>query len=500
MHRRRFLLATSAALAAGAESSSVQARTSSPFLHGVASGDPLSDRVVLWTRVSVDRRAHPEVRWVVAHDEALSRVAAHGVVTTSPARDHTVKIDVTGLHPDTRYWYAFETGGHRSPIGRTRTLPIGTVERARFAVVSCANFPTGFYAVYAAIAQRDDIDAVIHLGDYIYEYADGSYGNARMLGRACDPPHECVSLSDYRRRHASYKLDPDLQDVHAKHPFIVVWDDHESANNAWSGGAANHQPREGAWSARRVAAVRAYREWMPIRDDGRDEIAIHRALRWGSLVDLLMLDTRLAGREKQPRSSRDDDRTLLGPAQEAWLDDTLARSQQDGVCWRLLGQQVRMGQLRAKTGSSPRLDVWDGYPRARDRFFASLERGGIRDVVVLTGDTHSSWALELHRDPFASTPTPALAVELITPAVSSPTLSAAPSPDRLLATHPHLRWVDFRHRGYIALDVSTKRLLATWHLVRDVSTPHADVPAARTFEVRRGESHLRATDPPDDIG
>lgn len=498
MHRRRFLLASSAALAAGAESSSVSARTTSPFLHGVASGDPLADRVVLWTRVSVERNARPQVRWVIAEDEKLARVVAHGVVATSASRDHTVKVDAIGLHPGTRYWYAFELDGHRSPIGRTRTLPVGKVERARFAVVSCANFPTGFYVVYAAIAQRDDIDAVIHLGDYIYEYADGSYGNHRTLGRMCDPPHECVTLSDYRRRHASYKLDPDLQDVHARHPFVVVWDDHESANNAWHGGAGNHQPREGEWSSRRTAAVRAYREWMPIRDTDRDALAIHRSLRWGNLVDLVMLDTRLTGREKQPRSARDGDRSLLGAAQEAWLDDTLARSQQDGIAWRVLGQQVRMGQLRAKNGTSPRLDVWDGYPQARDRFLSGLARGGIRDVVVLTGDTHSSWAVELHRDPFASPPTPALAVELIAPAVSSPVLAAAPSPDRLLASHPHLRWVDFRHRGYIALDVTATRMLATWHLARDVSTPHANVPAARTFEVRRGEARLRATDLPDD--
>lgn len=443
MRRRRFLLAASATLVA-ARDAEVRASEQGPargqhevFAHGIASGDPLADRVILWTRVGVDTRdGEVEVRWSVAEEPELRRVVSGGTVTTSAARDHTVKVDADGLAPGQTYYYAFECSGVRSPIGRTKTLPVGSTAAARLAVVSCANFPSGYYVVYAAIALRDDIDAVVHLGDYVYEYADGAYGSSRTLDRKFSPTHECVTLGDYRRRHASYKLDPDLQHVHRRHPFIAIWDDHEVANNAWRGGAGNHQSGEGRWPTRRAAAVQAYREWMPVRDEPGDPLPIRRSFRWGNLLELVMCDTRLLDRDRQLSGLEgldDHQRTLLGDEQEAWLTDVLASSQREGTCWRLLGQQVRMAQLRRRDGRPINFDSWDGYPQARDRLLAALEREAVRDVIVLTGDMHSSWASEIHRDPFGRAPSGALAVELIAPAVSSPLTANLPALGPLLA-------------------------------------------------------------------
>lgn len=248
---------------------------SSPFLHGVASGDPLADRVVLWTRVTGDADAPAEipVSWVIAEDPALKRIVGAGVTLTSQDVDFTVKIDAEGLKAEKTYYFRFRSLGHSSPIGRTKTLPKKdrALERLRLAFASCSNYPYGFFNAYGAIAQRPDLDAVLHLGDYLYEYANGEYGDGSAIGRVPNPDREIVSLADYRARHAQYKTDPDLQEAHRQHPFIVVWDDHETTNNSWRDGAENHQPEEGDFQARKAAAIQAYFEWMPLRGEQRDD-------------------------------------------------------------------------------------------------------------------------------------------------------------------------------------------------------------------------------------
>jgi alkaline phosphatase D len=270
--RRLFLSSSAAAAAAlpiiGRARLEAMQNTDPVFRHGVASGDPLPDRVILWTRVTAPGDVVP-VRWVVADDPKLARVVAGGEVQTGSERDYTVKVDVTGLRPATTYYYRFESGRGQSPIGRTRTLPARNVSRIRLGVVSCSNYPFGYFNAYAALARRADLDAILHLGDYIYEYQNGRFGDGGKIGRIPDPNAEILSLADYRARHAQYKADPDSQAIHRQHPFIVIWDDHELANNAWSGGAENHNPdkAEGDWFVRRNAAVRAYFEWMPIRED-----------------------------------------------------------------------------------------------------------------------------------------------------------------------------------------------------------------------------------------
>lgn len=276
------------------------------FDYGVASGDPLQNAVILWTHVTPldeDDRLEPiPVRWVVADDADLEDIVAEGEVSASAAADFTVKVDAKGLAPGQSYYYGFSVGNRNSPTGQTKTLPGSKTERVRLAVVSCSNYPAGYFNVYRAIAQRSDIDTVVHLGDYFYEYGADGFGSetGKALGRVSDPTHEIVSLDDYRTRHAQYRSDPDLQEMTARHPMIAVWDDHETANNSYKQGAQNHDESEGDWSERKAAAIRAYHEWLPIRaPDPKQLERTYRSFQYGDLATLIMLDTRLIGRDKQ---------------------------------------------------------------------------------------------------------------------------------------------------------------------------------------------------------
>lgn len=354
---------------------------SSVFLHGVASGDPLADRVVIWTRVTVpDASEDIRTTWTVARDEAMSDVVRTGKAFARATRDFTVKVDVDGLEAGSQYYYRFEVPGAASPVGRTRTLPKTGVEQLKFAVFSCSNFELGYFNAYGEAARRNDLDAVIHLGDYIYEYGPGLTGYttpATALGivpkprdAELEPREEIIALEQYRARHALYRTDPDLQKLHRKNPFINIWDDHEVANDAWTGGAENHDPEtEGRWQQRKKAGIRAFYEWLPIREpeDGeridpatRNPANLYRIFDFGGLARLVMLDTREAGRDQQldttrlvgaysgapaegpfPRDVNEDGSTreLLGAEQEQWLNDTLAATTQT---WQLIGNQVLM--------------------------------------------------------------------------------------------------------------------------------------------------------------
>ncbi|MGD9979696.1 MAG: alkaline phosphatase [Hyphomonadaceae bacterium] len=273
------------------------------FNHGVASGDPTLNKVIIWTRVSPEATGPVPVRWIVARNRELTDVVKTGVVETNDARDYTVKADVTGLRAGAPYFYGFRAGSAESPIGKTRTLPRGELDELKLAVVSCASYPHGFFNAYGALAERDDIDAVIHLGDYIYEYGLSGYGGdvATRLGRVPSPEVECTRLADYRARHAQCRSEPELQAAHAIAPWIVVWDDHETANNAFATGAENHNEGEGQWANRKQAALQAYYEWMPIRDPqpGAAFEAINRSFQFGNLASLVMLETRLLARTQQ---------------------------------------------------------------------------------------------------------------------------------------------------------------------------------------------------------
>jgi alkaline phosphatase D len=506
LSRREFLMGTAGAslvLPASLRAVTVPAAPgSTAFRHGVASGDPLPDRVMLWTRVSAAAES-VDVKWQIASDPTLTKVVSRGEVRTGAARDYTVKVDAGGLQPGHTYYYAFSAGPERSPTGRTRTLP-AAADRIRLAVVSCSNYPYGFFNVYGRVAARPELDAVLHLGDYTYEFENGRYGDGAALNRLPAPLGETITLADYRERYAIYRTDPDLQEAHRQHPFITVWDDHELANNAWRDGAQNHQPAsEGDWAARRSAAYRAYLEWMPVREQSGASPLLYRSFRFGSLADLIMLDTR-AIRDEQVAPDNiaglaDPKRTILGAAQEQWCFGELRRSQRRGASWRLLGQQVLFARMTPLGRQVRNADTWDGYQAARERVLDVIAGDRIDNVVVLTGDVHSSWAMDVPRSPWddyrAQTGERSLAVEFSTPAISSPPpFSDGQGRERAAALKvmlPHLKFMDGEHRGYVLLDVTADRVRTDYMFVPTVTSRSSDETRAAALVTERGTAHIQ---------
>lgn len=337
------------------------------FDHGVASGDPLQDRVILWTRLTPsDLSARLQVTWQIALDSQFKQIIKTDKVTTSASQDFTVKVDATGLTANQSYFYRFVFGDKISPVGQTKTLPTST-SKASFAVCSCSNYPAGYFYVYREMAKQN-VDVVIHLGDYIYEYGADGYAteDAAKLGRTlpADNNKEIIKLDDYRKRYALYRTDKDLQALHHRHPFIVIWDDHELANDTWREGAENHQANEGPFLDRKLAALQAYFEWMPIRPIDDQHIQIYRQFDFGNLVQLTMLDTRIIARDKQldyanymtPNGGlnaakfqadlTNPARTLMGYTQRDWL---LGKLQQSNATWNVLGQQILMAKMLIPT-------------------------------------------------------------------------------------------------------------------------------------------------------
>ncbi|TFV64065.1 UNVERIFIED_ORG: alkaline phosphatase [Bacillus sp. AZ43] len=504
------------------------------FHHGVASGDPLPDGVLLWTRVTPRPGDDPgtglgpvvPVAWEVATDPRFRDVVRRGTTQTGPDRDHTIKVEVSRLEPATDYWYRFRCGQGISAVGRTRTAPApdARVDRLRMAVVSCANLQAGWFTAYRHLAARDDIDVVVHLGDYFYEYGPGTYQARDVVIRPHDPPHEVLSLSDYRRRHAQYKLDPDLQALHAAAPWVVTWDDHESANDAWLHGAQGHTDgAEGAWPSRRAIAEQAYAEWMPVRYTAGGRL--YRRLTFGRLASLSMLDLR-SYRDRQPTAPDDPalgeaDRTITGVPQMNFLLGSLDDRQ---VQWKLIGNPVLISPLRFTRTLEPHvieelsslvgqpipadeqapysLDQWDGYPADRARVVGHLAERRIRDVVFLTGDIHSGWANEIPADP-ATYPTTgdSVAVELVCTSVTSDNIDdgmrTAPRTTSLVveravqATNPHVKYVDLDSHGYSVLEVTEDGLQMDWYVLADRTDPYSAAVWSTSRRVRAGSSRVR---------
>tara|TARA_R110002072_G_scaffold142853_1_gene288513 strand:+ start:89749 stop:91380 length:1632 start_codon:yes stop_codon:yes gene_type:complete len=536
LSRRRFLTISAATLGAlSVRGLPIHAAAAAHFTHGVASGDPLQDRVILWTRVlpGSGRAETVNVQWQVASDQRFDNVLATGNTKTGPDRDFTVKVDASGLEAGLSYFYRFIVEGVISPVGRTRTLPSAGVAQARLAVVSCSNYPQGYFNVYRELAARD-CDAVLHLGDYIYEYAEGGYANAEMLekGRNVQPEHEIVSLEDYRMRYGLYRSDADLQAVHQSHPFICVWDDHEITNNTFKTGAQNHNPErgEGEFGNRRHAAIQAFYEWLPIREQSSIEDGIiYRSFDIGDLATLIMLDTRLVARDEQLTHDMNIDilrsgladpaRTLLGTAQHTFLANELQRSATAGIPWQVIGQQVIMGRKeiplvdddefaeavragiassrygmlrsRGQMGLPLNLDAWDGYPADRERVL-DLFRQHANNAVVLAGDTHSSWAFDLHDDEGD-----AIAVEFGTPSVSSPGFETfLPLPEAELVgafmrNSPEMRYMRGLGRGWIELDITREQVAAQFMYVSTVMEQDYQVEETEPLISLAGEHVIR---------
>ncbi|ELA9843414.1 alkaline phosphatase D family protein [Vibrio parahaemolyticus] len=499
------------------------------FEHGVASGDPTQTQVIIWTRVTT-AASYVDVSWQVASEMEFSNVVQSGVFTTDTGRDFTVKVDVQNLNANSQYYYRFIVGEMMSEVGQTQTLPEDGVEKASMAVVSCANYPAGYFHVYREILNQHEqspFDVVLHLGDYIYEYGAGGYASedAAALGREPSKGAECITLDDYRKRYAQYRQDADLQALHAKLPMIAVWDDHELANDTWKNGAENHQDDEGSFIDRRAAAAAAWTEWLPVRENTFSNMLIYRQFSFGNLVNLMMLDTRLVGRDKPldyfslsaptmeaigglVAQSRSADRELLGTEQLAWL---MNEFNTHDAKWNVLGQQVLMSRMElpssvmtamfqlftsteekkteallavntAITGyladpsadpiSLPyNLDAWDGYYVEREKVY-QLAKASSGNFVCLAGDTHNAWASEL-KD-VSNNP---IGVEFATSSVSSPGLEEYLALDpvaiaQMEYTLPHLvselQWADIKQRGFMRVTFTADAAQSTWYLVSTI--------------------------------
>lgn len=561
LDRRNFLRmsATSGALLiSGAASSAwspvVAADPTDPFQHGVASGDPLPDGAIIWTRVTPTADSAPgsgtgptvAVRWEVAEDADFRRIVQRGAVPTGPDRDHTIKVEVRGLKPATTYSYRFWLDDRSSSVGRTRTAPHRldpVLGGLRFGVVSCANWEAGYFSAYRHLARLadhghvggQDLDAILHLGDYLYEYGQGYYnaGGAPVAGRLHDPEHEMVLLADYRRRHAQYKTDPDLQELHRKYPWIVTWDDHESANDSWRDGAENHDPHtEGAWAARKAAARQAYDEWMPVRFGPDGEL--YRSLRFGLLAEVAMLDLR-SYRDEQTGSVDgpvpapdptdaggvgDESRTITGPAQGEWLRQALVAT---GAQWKLIGNPVMVTPvvfpplpadisrpLADLTGLVPpdgvpyNVDQWDGYQHDRQRLLHHLADHGVQDTVFLTGDIHSSWACDVPLDAgtYPLQRGRSVATELVGTSVTSDNLDdITGSPPRtasitveqgIMTNNRHIKYLEFDSHGFSVLDVTPARVQMDWFFLADRTRPDSGAAYATSFVVPAGQQRVVA--------
>lgn len=518
------------------------------FQHGIASGDPDHDSVVLWTRVAPGR-ATGKIQWELATDPQFEEIVTNGAVTTDSGRDFTVKVLAGGLRPGAVYYYRFRAGDVLSPVGRTRTIPDGHLSRLGIALASCSNHAFGFFNAYDAIARDPDVEFVLHTGDYIYEYGVDGWGGdvSRKIGRMHEPAHEIISLADYRLRHAQYKRDAGSQAMHAAHPFIACWDDHESANNPWTGGAQNHQPEtEGSWKKRRDASIRAYFEWMPVREPapGRSRMEFWRSYVFGDLATLVTLETRHTARARQIdyadyaktiNSSADaaqlrdkiigaPGRKLLSPELEGYLSKALHHSVKIGQPWRLIGNPmpiarmivpdlVKMGMLpdpednpgaslaakalawKGKWSLPFYPDTWDGYPWARERLYDLSREAGASDLVFLTGDSHSFWANKL-----ADGQGRPAGLELGTAGVSSPGdfiasefgTELSQKLDHAFAEYvPEVIWTDNMHQGYVRLELEHGSASASYIAVDTVLSPDFRVENLKKFKIMRQSNQLQ---------
>lgn len=518
------------------------------FDYGVASGDPLSDSVILWTHAKFQELTDPvPLSWQVATDLEFSQIVASGQGQSSSETGYTFKVDAKGLSPNLTYFYRFKSGLHTSPIGKTKTLPIGSVSEVKLAVLSCSNYPAGFFNVYSEVA-KSDVDVAVHLGDYIYEYAATGYAsdNAASLGRLSVPANEIVTLSDYRLRHAQYKSDADAKQFHASKPMIAVWDDHEFANDTYKDGAENHTTAtEGSFASRKAAAMQAYHEWMPIRT-GSDKSKIYRSFNFGNLLSLHMLDTRSLGRDQQVEITdlinpvkqatalatlTSPTRQLMGSEQVQWLQNQMATST---AKWQVLGQQVLMARMefpltilqalnpsdtssqalaagqkaitdyltaKAKQAQSypltptetallnqPKLgynlDAWDGYPAAREILLMSAAQLQ-KKLVVLAGDTHNAWHSDL-----TLLSGQKVGEEFATSSVTSPGLETylALPPAQVKAIFEgvvkDLKWMDSSRRGYLKLTITSSQVQGEWFFIDTITSKTYKVDTPTASEKR----------------
>ncbi|MEP9362071.1 alkaline phosphatase D family protein [Nocardioides sp. CN2-186] len=549
IHRRTVLATSTAGVALVAANPAIGAADAAtgaarrPFRHGIASGDPLPDAVLIWTRVTPTPASTPgsgagptvQVRWEVATDRGFRHVVRRGTFTTGASRDHTVKVDVRGLAPATWHYYRFTYAGATSRVGRTRTAPAhdAKLDHLRLGVVSCANLQAGWFSAYRGLAARDDLHAVVHLGDYFYEYGPGQYGYGSDDEdiRPHVPAHETLSLADYRQRHAQYKQDTDLQDLHAKYPWVITWDDHEVANDQWKNGAENHNPDlgEGDFHQRRARAHRAYDEWMPVRMDGTARLGdgdrLYRRIRFGRLAELSMLDLRSYrdGQLKVPDGSvSDPERTITGRQQMDWLKQSLAN---DRAQWKVIGNPVMIAPvdfgalpddlidpIDDVTGLLPRdgvaynVDQWDGYTDDRREVFQHIRDHQVTDALFITGDIHSGWAAELPYDASTYPVGDSAGVEFVCTSVTSsnlkditgtpPHTTSTAVEEVIKANNRHIKYLNFDDHGFSVLDLTPTRAQMDWYVIGDRADQDTEITWSVSYLTRTGTAKIEQTTEP----
>lgn len=507
-----------------------------PFLHGVASGDPLHDRVIIWTRITNENAGSNLIKWCLSKDDACKQIIQSGEVSADAGNDYTVKVDIQGLDPATTYYYQFIEGDNKSPVGKTKTTPAESDENIQLAVVSCTDYSAGYYNALAKVADRKDLNAVVHLGDYIYG------GTLRLF----DPTHPVYQdefeathfdrnrewwLRYYRRRYAINRLDADLQAAHQAHPFITIWDDHEIANNAWKNGAKDHDPQiDGLWEDRKSAARQAYAEWVPIRGDASK---IYRSIRFGKMVELILLDSRLEGRDEQIYDAENQAlfasyRTLLGQEQKQWLFQKLNAS---SCHWKVMANQVIFSEFnvnwanlggpfsdKVKQLQNTLLDYWEGYPAERDEIINYIGNCKMNNVVILSASMHCALAFDVtaratrySRKGESATYDPAtgkgsVAVEFAASSISSDNFDERmgklyagtfqslinkklPQPLNY-NPNPHLKFVDLQRHGYTILKLSKERAEADFYFVESISTRSDKETLAASWYTRTGRNRL----------
>ncbi|MDA8543996.1 alkaline phosphatase D family protein [Gammaproteobacteria bacterium] len=528
MKRRQAIKITSVgAIGLSASISSSCSKNTYSFNHGVASGDPLEDRVILWTRVTPQQAGPVEVILEVSENKNFSKVAYSKKLNTSSLSDYTIKYDFLAkqyCNSDNGFFYRFRAGNSVSETGRSKTFS-KNIKSAKIAIFSCSNFPAGYFNAYQAAAEKNDLDLWLHLGDYLYEYPMGGYAteNAEKLGRAPIPIHEMITLSDYRQRHAQYKLDQGSIALHKHAPLIAVWDDHEFSNDAWKRGAENHSEdgSEGDFYARRSAAIKAYYEWMPIREQ-QNKRRIFRDFKIGKLMHLIMLDTRQFGRDKQIQPKdylsksgfnqakfyndlNSEYRELLGAEQFSWIEDKILNS---NAAWTIFGQQVLMTKLKFPDiskiikaeeipdflkpylkllglGIPSNLDAWDGYPAARNKLY-KLMKNAKKKFISLAGDTHNSWVSELENQSGKK-----VGIELGAPSVTSPGITDVLNLDEnnfvdsIVKLNKELQWMNPSNRGYLFLDCTDSKIIASFNFIKELENINSEISSSQSFLIHR---------------
>ena len=499
------------------------------FNHGVASGDPLSDRVILWTRVTPEKPGPVAVNLEISSNEDFTSVVFSKTLRTNSLSDYTIKYDFSIkniLNSGDTFFYRFNSQGSMSDVGKTKTLAT-EINKIKLGVFSCSNFPAGFFNAYQAAAEKSELDLWLHLGDYLYEYPMGGYGttNAERLGRVPSPSHEMITLSDYRMRHAQYKLDEGSKALHKNAPLVAVWDDHEFANDTWKKGAKNHSidGSEGDFFSRRAAAIRAYHEWMPIREQ-QNKRKIFREFKVGKFIQLLMLDTRQFQRDRQiqPKDYLSESgfnqasfysdlnstkRNLLGAEQLAWIKNKVSSESFD---WTILGQQVLMTKLKFPDlskmlkkedvpsflkpylkflglGIPSNLDAWDGYPAERNKLYDVMQESNT-DFISLAGDTHNAWVSELTNSSGQK-----IGIELGAPSVSSPGITDAIKIDKkqfadeIVEMNSELNWMDPEHRGYLTLEFKKDQMEAKFNFIKELQKVDSTISSTQIFQVQKNK-------------